>query len=80
MCTCELDTSQAGRHIAGPARVRRRLGACHGGRTGHNLAKTGSSPLNGPIMRQTEAYQAIFCTLKTTLSFIGLMGERGRLV
>jgi len=23
--------------------------------TGHNLAKTGTSPLNGPIMRQIEA-------------------------
>jgi len=33
---------------------------------GHNLAKTGTSPLNGPTMRQNEAYRAIFCTLKTT--------------
>jgi len=32
--------------------VRRRLGARHGGWTGHNLAKTGTSPLNGPIMKQ----------------------------
>jgi len=24
--------------------------------TGHNLAKTGTFPLNGPIMRQNEAY------------------------
>jgi len=31
---------------------------------GDNLAKTGSSPLNGPTVRQNEAYRAIFCTLK----------------
>ena len=41
--------------------------------TGHNLAKTGTSPLNGPIMRQNKAYRAIFCTLKTTSSFIFLL-------
>jgi len=29
-------------------------------------------PLNGPIMRQNEAYRAIFCTLKTT-GFIFLL-------
>jgi len=46
--------------------VRRRLGARHGGQTGDNLAKTDSSPLNGTIMRQKEAYRAIFCTLKTS--------------
>jgi len=34
--------------------------------TGHNPAKTGPSPLNGYIMRQNEAYRAIFCTSKTT--------------
>jgi len=38
--------------------------------TSHNLAKTGTSPLNGPIMRQNEAYQAIFCTSKTTSGFM----------
>jgi len=38
---------------------------------GHNLAKTGTSPhLNEPIMRQNEAYQVIFGTLKTTFGFI----------
>jgi len=41
--------------------------------TGHNLAKTGTSPLNGPIMRQQEAYQATFCTLRTTSGFIFLL-------
>jgi len=30
-------------NIAGPARVRRRLGARHVGRMGHKLAKTGTS-------------------------------------
>ena len=35
-------------YIAGPVRVRRRLGTCHGGRTGHSLAKTGTSPSTGP--------------------------------
>jgi len=40
---------------------------------GHNLAKTGTSPLNRPIMRQNEAYQAIFCTFKTTSGFIFLL-------
>jgi len=30
-------------NIAGPARVRRHLGARHGGRMGHNLAKPGTS-------------------------------------
>ena len=29
--------------------------------------------LNRPIMRQNEAYQAIFCTLKTTSGFIFLL-------
>jgi len=28
--------------------------------TGHNLAKTGTSSLNRPIMRQNKAYRAIF--------------------
>jgi len=55
------------------ARVRQRLGARHGGQTDHNLAKTGTSPLNGPIMKQNEAYRAIFCTLKTTSGFIFLL-------
>jgi len=41
--------------------------------TGHNLAKTGTSPLNGFIMRQNEAYRAIFCTLKTTSGFTFLL-------
>jgi len=41
--------------------------------TGHNLAKTVTSPLNGPIMRQNKAYQAIFCTLQTTSGFIFLL-------
>jgi len=40
---------------------------------GHNLAKTDTSALNGPIMRQNKAYQAIFCTLKTTSGFIFLL-------
>jgi len=40
---------------------------------GHNLAKTGTSPLNGPIMKQNEAYWVIFCTLKTTSGFIFLL-------
>jgi len=39
----------------------------------HNLAKIGTSPLNGPIMRQNKAYGAIFCTLKTTSGFIFLL-------
>jgi len=34
---------------------------------GHNLAKTGTSPLNGPIVWQNKAYQVIFCTLKKLL-------------
>jgi len=29
--------------------------------------------LNGPIMKQNEAYRAIFCTLKTTSGFIFLL-------
>ena len=37
--------------------------------TGHNLAKTGTSPLNGPIIGQNRAYQAIFCTLKNYFQF-----------
>ena len=37
--------------------------------TGYNLAKNRHFPLNGPIMRQNEAYQDIFCTLKTTSGF-----------
>ena len=49
------------------------IGACHGSQTGHNLAKMGTSPLNGSILRQNEAYRAIFCTLKTTSSFIFLL-------
>jgi len=40
---------------------------------GHNLAKTGISSLNGPIMRQNAAYRAIFCTLKTTSGFMFLL-------
>jgi len=40
---------------------------------GHNLAKTGTFPLNGPIMRQNEACRAIFCTSKTTSGFIFLL-------
>jgi len=40
--------------IAGPARVRWRLSARHGGRTGNNLAKTGGSQLNWPITRQNK--------------------------
>jgi len=38
-----------------------------------SLTKTGTSPLNGPIMRQNEAYEAISCTLKTTSSFMFLL-------
>jgi len=34
---------------------------------GHNLAKTGTPSLNGPIMMQNEAHRAIFCTLKKLL-------------
>ena len=41
--------------------------------SGHNLSKTGTFPLNGPIMRRNEAYRAIFCTLKTTSDFIFLL-------
>jgi len=41
--------------------------------TGHNQAKTGTSPWNGTIVRQNEAYWAIFCTLKTTSGFIFLL-------
>jgi len=51
-------------NIAGPARVRWRLGTCHDGRMGHNLAKIGTFPLNGPIMMENEAHRAIFCTNK----------------
>jgi len=40
---------------------------------GNNLAKTGTSALNGPIMKQHEAYRAIFCTLKTTSGFTFLL-------
>jgi len=52
-------------NIAGPATVTQRLSARHDGRTGHNLAKIGTSPLNWPIIRQNEAYRAnleVFCT------------------
>jgi len=41
--------------------------------TSHNLAKTGTFPLNGPIMRQNEPHRAIFWTLKTTSGFIFLL-------
>jgi len=41
--------------------------------TGHNLAKNRHLRLNGLIMRQNEAYRAIFCTLKTTSGFIFLL-------
>jgi len=37
--------------------------------TGHNLPIIGTFPLNGPIMRQNEAHQAIFCTLKNYFRF-----------
>ena len=40
---------------------------------GHNLAKTGTSHLKGPIMRQSEAHRVIFCTSKTTSGFIYLL-------
>ena len=44
--------------------------------TGHNLAKTGTSPLKGPTMRQNlnNTYRAIFCTLKTTSDYISTSG------
>jgi len=40
---------------------------------GHNLAKTGTSPFNGPIMKQHEAYRTISCTLKTIFGVIFLL-------
>jgi len=40
---------------------------------GHNLAKTGTSSTNGPIMRQNKAYQAFCCTSETTSGFIFLL-------
>ena len=48
---------------------------------GHNLAKTCTFHLNGPIMRQKEAYQVIFCTLKLLpvlyfyFQLLGCMGK-----
>ena len=41
--------------------------------TGHNLAKTGTYPLNGTITGQNKAHRAIFCTLKTSSGFIFLL-------
>ena len=41
-----------------------------------NGPKSGKSmhfPLNGPITKQNKAYQAIFCTLKTTSGFTFLL-------
>jgi len=50
----------------GSARVKWHLGARHGGRTGHNLAKTGTSSVNGPIMgkmRHIKPFSALFLVL-----------------
>ena len=38
-----------------------------------SLTKTGTSPLNGPIMRQNRGILNISCTLKTTSGFIFLL-------
>ena len=51
-------------YITGPARVRRHFGARHGGQKAIIWQKQALPPLNGPIMRQNKAYQAIFCTWK----------------
>ena len=45
-------------NIAGRARVRRRLGTRHGGRTGHNLAKTGTSQTDDYEDRNLRKYNA----------------------